>query len=243
MSEFLLVFGIAVFASLLTYLGAPVAERFDVPHIVVSGALQFAAGIITALVAFSLMPTAVRYSTPIGVVLGFFVGGAIFVAIDYLSARRAMQRPAADSGAASLGLYIGILVDLVIDGVVIGIGSTLTLGTGLLLALGLAVSTAPLTFVTTATAKRQGIPKARRQQLAVLCFLAVLGGAMLGFLVLRNQSLELRLVLIALASGFLITTVTQTMIPTANEGGEPSFAALLFVAGLSLYGFVTLSFR
>jgi ZIP family zinc transporter len=184
----------------------------------------------------------VRYSTPIGVVLGFFVGGAIFVAIDYFSARRAMQRPAVNSGAASMGLYIGILVDLVIDGVVIGIGSTLTLGTGLLLALGLAVSTAPLTFVTTATAKRQGIPKARRQQLALLCFLAVLGGAMLGFLVLRNQSLETRLVLIALASGFLITTVAQTIIPEANREGEPSFAAIMYVAGLSLYAFITLSF-
>jgi ZIP family zinc transporter len=242
MNEFLLVFGIAVFASFMTYLGAPVAERFDVPPIVVSGALQFAAGIITALVAFSLMPAAVRYSTPIGVVLGFFVGGAIFVAIDYISARRALQRPAAESGSASMALYIGILVDLVIDGVVIGIGSTLTLATGLLLALGLAVSTAPLTFVTTATAKRQGIPKARRQQLALLCFLAVLGGAMLGFLVLRNQPLAARLVLIALASGFLITTVAQTMIPEANREGEPSFAAILYVAGLSLYAFVTLSF-
>jgi zinc transporter ZupT len=142
-----------------------------------------------------------------------------------------------------LGLYIGILTDLVIDGVVIGIGSTLTLGTGVLLASGLAVSTAPLTFVTTATAKRQGIPKARRQFLAALCFLAVLGGALFGYLVLRNQPLELRLFLVALASGFLITTVTQTMIPEANAGGEPSFAALLFVAGLSLYAFVTLSLQ
>lgn len=242
MDEFGLVFGIAVFAALLTYLGAPLAERFDAPHLVVSAALQFAAGIITALVAFSLMPTAVRYSTPLGVVLGFFTGGAIFVAIDYISARRAHHRPSPESGAASLGLYIGILTDLLIDGVVIGIGSTMTLGTGVMLALGLAVSTAPLTFVTTATAKRQGIPKARRQFLAALCFLAVLAGAMLGFLVLRNQPLALRLILVALASGFLITTVTQTMIPEANAGGEPSFAAILFVAGLSLYAFVTLSF-
>ncbi len=242
MDEFLLVLGIGLLASFLTYLGAPVAERFEAPHIVVSAALQFAAGVIAALVAFSLMPPAVLYSRPLWAALGFFVGGALFVAIDYYAAQRALQRPAAASGAASAALYIGILIDLVIDGVVIGIGSSLTLGAGLLLALGLAVSTAPLTFVTTATAKRQGIPKPRRQQLAVLCFLAVLGGTLLGFLVLRNQSLELRLVLISLASGFLITTVTQTMIPEANREGEPSFAALFFVGGLSLYAFVSLTF-
>ncbi len=60
MSDFLLVFIIALFASFLTYLGAPAAERFDVSHKVVSGALQFAAGILTALVVFTLMPPAVR---------------------------------------------------------------------------------------------------------------------------------------------------------------------------------------
>jgi zinc transporter ZupT len=60
MSDFQLASSIALIASLLTYLGAPVAERFDVPQKVVSAALQFAAGIITALVAFSLMPPAVR---------------------------------------------------------------------------------------------------------------------------------------------------------------------------------------
>ena len=85
MNEFLLVFSIALFASFLTYLGVPAAEWFDVPHKVVSAALQFAAGIITALVAFSLMPPAVR-SGPYGwVVLAFFCGGTLFVTLEYVS--------------------------------------------------------------------------------------------------------------------------------------------------------------
>lgn len=241
MSEFLLVFGIALLASFLTYLGAPVAERFDVPHRVVSGALQFAAGILTGVVAFSLMPVAYRDGTPIGIVLGFFVGGAIFVLIEYGAARYQASRPAGDSGGASLSLYIGILIDLVIDGVVIGIGATLTLGAGLLLALGLAISTAPLTFVTTATAKRQGVSPERRRQLALACFFAVLLGAMVGYLVLRNQPMQVRLILMSLASGFLFTTVTQSMIPEANREGEPGFAGILYIGGLSLYALMVLA--
>jgi hypothetical protein len=43
------VVGIAAFVAGLTYFGVPAAERFDVPHRLVSGALQFAAGIVTAL--------------------------------------------------------------------------------------------------------------------------------------------------------------------------------------------------
>jgi ZIP family zinc transporter len=241
MNDFLLVFVIGLFASFLTYLGAPMAERFDVPQKVVSAALQFAAGIISALVAFSLMPPAVRYGPYTWIVLSFFIGGALFVLMEYASARLLAARPKTGNGPTSLGLYIGILVDLVIDGVVIGVGATLTPKTGLLLALGLAISTAPLAFVTTATAKQQGVSKQSRRILAILFFLSVLMGAMVGYLVLRNQAMELRLTLIALASGFLITTVTQSLIPEANKEGEPGFAGILFVAGVSLYAFMSLT--
>ena len=243
MNEFLLVLGIALVASFLTYLGAPLAERFDVPHKIVSAALQFAAGIITALVAFSLMPPAVRGGPYGWVVLAFFFGGVLYVTIEYLSTRVMASAPASEDGATSFGLYIGILVDLVIDGVVIGIGSTLTLATGLLLALGLAISTAPLAFVTTTIAKRQGMSAKNRRLLSFSFFLCVLAGAMLGYLVLRNQSAELRLILVALASGFLITTVVQGLIPEANREGEPGFAGLLYIAGLSLYGLMSLTIK
>lgn len=244
MNEFLLVFGIAAFAAFLTFLGAPIAERFDVPHRVISAALQFAAGIITALVALSLMPPAVRYGHPVTIALMFFIGGAIYVIFEYYSAKRMAQRATeGGSGVTSLGLYVGILVDLVIDGVVIGIGATLTLKTGLLLALGMAISTLPLAFVTTSTAKRQGVSPRTRRRLSLAYFLCVLLGALFGYLVLRHVSLDWRLALISLASGFLITTVTQSMIPEANKDGEPSFAGILYLAGLTIYAVLTLTVK
>ncbi len=243
MNEFLLVVVIASVAAFLTYLGAPLAEKFDAPHRVVSAALQFAAGIITALVAFTLMPPAVRNGPPWGVVLGFFIGGALFVIMEYVSASKQAGKPASAGGPASMGLYVGILVDLVIDGMVIGVGSTLTLGTGILLAIGLAVGTLPLAFVTIATAKRQGIPADRRRMLSYLFVACLIGGAILGFTLFRNQSLEVRMILVALASGFLITTVTQSMIPEANRDGEPSFAGILYIGGVSLYALSTLALR
>lgn len=238
MNDFLIVLGISLIAALLTYVGAPLAERFTVPHRVVSAALQFAAGIITALVAFTLMPPAVRNGPQVGVVLGFFVGGVAYVTIEYLSARRAAAKSLNDvmeNRPASMGLYIGILADLVIDGMVIGVGSTLSLDTGLLLALSLAISTMPLAFVTIATAKRQGMPPEQRRLLSWLFIVCMVGGTVLGFTLFNNQSLAVRMTLVALASGFLITTVTQSMIPEANREGEPSFAGILFVGGLSLY--------
>lgn len=241
MNDFFLVLGIALLAAILTYLGAPLAERYTVPHRVVSAALQFAAGIITALVAFTLMPPAVRNGPPTGVVIAFFIGGALYVIFEYVSARKMAAKPSTESGVTSLGLYVGILIDLVIDGMVIGVGSTLTLSTGLLLALGLAVSTMPLAFVTIATAKRQGVSAQNRKLLSYLFIACIMVGAVVGYALFRNQTLEVRMILIALASGFLITTVTQSMIPEANREGEPSFAGILFIGGLSLYALSTLA--
>jgi len=78
-NDFVLVLVIASVAALLTILGAPAAERFNVPFPLVSAALQFAAGIITGLVAISLMPPAVRDAPYLGIVIGFFLGGALLL--------------------------------------------------------------------------------------------------------------------------------------------------------------------
>lgn len=94
MNDFVLVLVIASVAALQTFLGAPAAERFDIPHQVLSAALQFAAGIIPALVALSLMPPVARYGPLPFVVLAFFIGGALFVWVEYYAgnARRKTTR-------------------------------------------------------------------------------------------------------------------------------------------------------
>lgn len=248
MSEFVLVAGIAALGAGLIYLGAPLAERFEVPQRVVSGALQFAAGIITALVAVTLMPPAMRNGPYALNVLAFFVGGALYVLMEYTTKPAQEARsagPAGEVAAASeqvsLGLFAGVLVDVFVDGVVVGLGSTLNLLTGLVMAIGMALSTAPLVFISIATAKRQGMAPQRRRVLGWLFAAAMMAGALLGFFVLQNQPVEVRMVLVSLASGFLITTVVQGIIPEANRDGEPGFAGLLFIGGLSLYLLMSLT--
>jgi ZIP family zinc transporter len=244
MNEFLSVLAIALPAAGLTTLGAPLAERVAVSQRVLSAALQFAAGVLTALVALTLMPPAVRGGEPLVIALAFFLGGAVFVVFDTISARKRAERPSS-SGAAtsSLGLYVGILADMFIDGAVIGIGASLTLSGGLLLALGITVSTFPLAFVTTTLAKNQGVPAEQRRLLATLYFVCLLAGAVLSYTLLRNQPEALRLAIIAFAAGFLLTTVTQSLIPEANREGEPTFAAVLFTGGMSLYALMSLLAR
>jgi hypothetical protein len=50
-----------------------------VPHRIVSAALQFAAGIVTALVAVTLMPPAIRNGPYVLAVLAFFAGDVLYI--------------------------------------------------------------------------------------------------------------------------------------------------------------------
>lgn len=239
-SELLTVIIVAFLAAFLTFLGAPLAERLDVPERVVAGALQFAAGIMTALVALSLMPPAVRGGNPLTIPTAFFAGGAALVGLEYVLSKRLPTRLEPGRAAPPVGLYVGVLVDMLVDGVIIGIGATLSLATGVLLAAGIAVSTLPLAFVTTTAAKQQGVALRSRRILSVLYMLFIIGGALMGFILLRNQPPALRMALVAFASGVLLTTVTQNMIPEAIRDGNRSIGALLFLAGLTVYAMLTL---
>ncbi len=241
------VVAIAALAAGLTYLGVPAAERLQVPKWFVSAALQFAAGLITALVVITLMPPAMRNGPYLVALLAFFAGSLLYVALEHASHRAQAQGQAGGRPGGgehvSAGLFAGILVDLFVDGVVIGIGATLDLMTGLVMALSLALGTLPLAFVTIATAKQQGVAAGQRRWLGWMLVAALMTGAILGYLVLQNQPLGLRMVLVALASGFLITTVVQGIIPEANRDGEPGFAGALFVGGLSLYALMSLTLK
>jgi ZIP family zinc transporter len=239
-SDFIPVLLIASITALLTYLGAPLAEKVNVPHRVVGAALQLAAGSMIAIVAFTLMPPAVQIAPPLLVALAFFAGGALFVLMDYVSASRQTSQSPPSGGSASLGLYLGVLTDMAIDGVAIGIGSALTLSAGLLVAAGLAINNIPLAFLTIATAKRQGVPPGRRRLLSILFVVAILAGATLGYWVLEGQPELVKLALVSLVSGFLITMVTQTMIPEAQQQSAARSLGIFFIAGLSLFALLSL---
>jgi len=221
----------------LTMLGGVVAEFRDVPHRVVARLLQLAAGVLTALVAVTLMVPALNGGEPLVVVTAFFLGGAAFVVMDFVSSKRSGASPAASAAATAVpvSLYIGILLDMMIDGIVIGLGSAMTPQAGLILALSIAISGAPMALATISLARQTGASRRFRQVLFALFFAAIVGGAVFSFLVLRNMPVEVRLLMIAAAAGFLITTVTQSIIPEANRDGEPSLAGLYYVAGLSFY--------
>jgi len=239
MNAFVLILVSAGIAAAFSLVGALLAERIDPPQRVISSALQFAAGILTAMVAFTLMPSAVRGIEPAWLASAFFAGGALFIGIEYGASRLLASDSAAQSH--SIGLHLGILLDLLIDGAAIGIGAAIDLTTGIHVAIGVGIHSLPLVFVMIATAGRQGLTRGQRLQLTLLAMAALIVGAMIGFIGLQGQSPHTVLVLTALMAGFLFTTITQSMIPEATRKAETSFLGLVYMGGLALFALISLS--
>jgi ZIP family zinc transporter len=238
MDGLVLVLLLSALAAALTWLGGAIADYADVPKRFVSRALHFAGGVLMGLVALSLLAPAVQIGPVLPVLGGVFVGGTVFVIMDFILMKRQQAQAEIDAQVTPLTLYVGVLIDMFIDGILIGIGSALTLAAGLALTLSISISTAPLALVSIATAKRQGRTARFRRLLGVSFAAAIMTGAALGFLFVRDQSVLIKLVIVSIGAGFLLMTVTQSIIPEANRDGEPSLAALLFISGLSLYALI-----
>ena len=242
MTDFLLVALFSVAVGAILYLAARAADRFNIAQSALNSALQFAAGLIFGLVIISLMPDAIYNAPLVGVLLAFFIGGAGFVLYEYLSNRTSTGlNPDDEQAVVSKGFYLGVLLDLFVDAAIIGIGMTISIRTGIVFSIGIVLQMAPLVFVMMAKARDQHLPDQSIRRLAWAVPLITVAGVIIGFTLLQRQPETVIHIIMALASGFLITAVTQSMIPASmSDRGKPSLAALFFLIGLTLYAALAL---
>jgi ZIP family zinc transporter len=217
------------------FAGALLAELRPVSARTLSLALHAAAGVVLAVVGVELMPTALAATTPWVIILAFMLGGVAFILLDQgLDLVRRRATGAKDSGSASL-IYVGVAVDLLSDGIMIGASVVIDFRLALLLALGQVTADLPEGFATMAAFRRQGVSRGKRLLLSASFFIPVLVGAVLSFVFLRGQSELLKLSLLAFTAGILTTVVVEEIVPEAHREAEARLAALALVGGFALF--------
>lgn len=170
MSEYLIVLALAVLPAAGNFAGGLLAEFVPVSDRLLSLALHAAAGVVLAVVGVELMGQVLQAEPPWVPLVAFVAGGGAAVAldagVDLVRTRFGGDDADASGQKAAWMIYVGVAVDLFSDGILVGTGSTLSLGLGLLLALGQVPADVPEGFATIATFKRQGVPRRRRLLLA-----------------------------------------------------------------------------
>lgn len=231
MHEYLTVLALAALPAAANFGGGLLGTLVTLPRRTLNLVFEWVAGMLLAVVGIELVPRVLHASIPWLMVVVFVLGAGLFLAIE--EGTRAIHQQAVSVGGNPLVIFSGILVDLLVTGVMIGDGVTVEERLGLLLAVSLLIADAPEGFIAMTGLKEQGVSQGNCLVLLAALAISVLLGATAGYVSLRGQSALLRLGLLSLTAGMLITLVIEEVVPEAQRGGEPEAAAFLLVGGFA----------
>ncbi len=208
-----------------------------------SAILHFAAGVIFSVVAVELLPDIVQHHAPYEVVLGFGLGVAAMLGLRYFTQRLEKQEAtpataaAPNAGVAPLpwGLLVAIGIDILIDGLLLGIGFAAGAKEGTLLAIALTIELLSLGLATAIELRQGGHGKGRAVAIVAGTSLMLLLGAGIGTTVLRGATGNLLEIVLSFGLAALLFLVTEELLTEAHEDTETPLLTLAFFVGFLLF--------
>jgi ZIP family zinc transporter len=215
------------------FLGAATAAWRPPGHVVRSSIQHFAAGVIFSVVAVELLPEVRRGHDPFEVGWTFAAGVALMLVIDATVKRFNHGGEHAGDRGPSPGQLVPIAVDLLIDGLLIGIAMTAGLKQGVLLTVAL---TLELFSLGLAMAVQFGAAKLAVRVLAptgIACLMIV--GAVLGRTVLADASVHTLAGLLSFGCAALLFLVTEELLIEAHESADTALTTAMFFVGFLIF--------
>lgn len=194
---------------------------------------HFAAGVVTAAVAAELLPD-IHERAPAVVVLGFAVGVATMLAVHQLS-KRLEKREVGGSYAGAAGLLITVGIDMLIDGILIGVAFLAEAATGIIIAVALAIEVLFL-GVAGVVALPTEMGTARKLAVPAAFGLLLTTGVTVGVLALEGVTGAPIAIILAFGAAALLYLVTEELLVKAQKVPEtPVSTTLFFVGFLSIF--------
>lgn len=229
---------IATLQSVLLYLLLPVAATliggaiaaFRAPSPRVQSYIQhFAAGVVFAAVAGEVLPQITHERDTIGTIIGFALGVGIMLGIRHLTERAAKPGEAVTEQSNSLIITVG--VDLLIDGLLVGVGFAAGAEAGVLLTFALTLEVLFLALSTAAALARAGASRGR--VIAISAGLAVLVaiGAVIGVTLLSGMAGRALEIVLSFGAAALLYLVTEELLVEAHEVPETPVSTATFFLG------------
>lgn len=210
-----------------TLLGGMIAAFRPPPARFRSGIQHFAAGVVFAAVAGELLPELKHDALFVPTIVGFALGTGVMLAVKAI-----LKRAGAESETPSRKtLLVTVAIDIVVDGLLIGVGFATGKERGILITIALTLEVLFLSIATSAALTEANA--SRRQVLGASALLAafLVGGATIGAVLqaaLRGAPL---VGLIAFGAAALLYLVTEELLIEAHEQPEGPLTTAMFFAG------------
>ena len=215
-----------------------VIAAFRPPQARLSSAIQhFAAGVVFAALAVEVLPDVVHRDAPYAAAAGFAAGVAVMLGLRIFARRLESNAEASGdaAGKSSLGLVLVVGIDILIDGLLIGVAFAAGAKEGVLITVALAIELLSLGLATAGSMSKSGAT--RRWIITTVLVLALLplAGATTGVVLLAGLSAGWMEAMLAFAAAALLYLVTEELLVEAHEVPEaPWMTAMFFVGFLIL---------
>ena len=221
------------------FIGAISIEFHVASSRMVSHALHAAVGVVLAIVTIELMPRGLAVTENWQTGLAFGLGGLGYImlmkAVSFV-----LSRPGSNAGSSTWMVYIAVGVDLFSDGLMIGAGSAVSPGLGLLLALGQLLADFPEGYATFANLQARKVSRKTRFVLSAALVLPATIAALISFLVLRDMAEWVQTSALVAVAGILTIAAIEDMMGDADVSAEDRTGSILaFLGGFVLFSLVT----
>ncbi len=191
---------------------------------------HFAAGVVFAALVGEVLPDLTsKHPSPIWVIVGFAVGVGLMLVMRWAIEKRLPPGKIMAEDPTTLIIVVGI--DVLIDGLLIGIGISLGEINGVLLTVALAIEILFLGLATGAEMVESG--RKRKDILRTLLILAVppIVGVFTGGYLFVNVTQTFMIVVLSFAAAALLYLVTEELLVEAHEVPETPWATGSFFLG------------
>ncbi len=201
-----------------------------------------AAGVVLAAAAVEVLPTALGMRRPWGLIVGFVLGIALMLGVQWLNGRVERAGEGREGAPLPVGLIATVAIDLLIDGLLLGVVSTQGAKGGLLLGVAYTIEMVSLGLATAGELGQATVSRAR--QIAVTSGLALvfLVGTVAGVLLLGGLSGNALAAFYGGGAVVLLYLAAEELLSEAHETPETLWATATFLSGfLVLLAIDTLS--
>ncbi len=246
-SSFLMVFVVALVASLALPLGGVLAMWLRPSSLLLSISVGLAGGVLLGTFAFEMIPTALEMVALPWVVIGFVLGFGLVYLLDLYVNRWEVAGPEADQngrvrsdrrrrkprGSNTSVLAGGTSAEEIIEGIVIGVGAALAPGTALIVGLAIVIDNISEAMSIGELITSEGQGKANRRILfwTSLIGVSLFASAMLGWFLLRDIPEGVQGLLFAIGAGGMFYLTITDLVPEAESHQYQQSAALAVGAG------------
>lgn len=196
---------------------------------------HFAAGVVFSVVSVELLPDVVREHRPLWVAIGFAGGIVTMLALRWITENKLEAAGARQFNRIPTTMLLATGIDIVLDGLLVGIGFGAGEKEGKLLVAALALELFSLTTATTATLINAGTSQARSALAGVLFAFGIPVGAIAGITLLHNTSEAAMEGFLSFGLAALLFLVTEELLVEAHEVPETPAITASFFAGFLIF--------